>query len=256
MKIKSMGVMNLTPNSFSDGGEVTARNLKERIHFFNQFDVIDIGAESTAPMNEPITPEEEWRRLEALIPYLGEIKTTLSVDTYHPETIFRMTKLYSGELIWNDISGKFDESVEKFLSLRKNLSYVFCHNLAPSREDSIRHMNFLSPNEDTFIDELVDYFLPYKRSNVIFDPCLGFSKSYSQNWKILDQFHYLQKKIDHSGWLIGFSRKSFLRKKYQLELSQREELDLVHIEELKKTIPTTFGEVIIRTHRPELLALI
>ncbi len=251
-----MGVINLTPNSFSDGGEVTALNLKERIQFLNQFDVIDVGAESTAPMNAAISPEEEWRRLEILIPYLREIKTTLSVDTYHPETIFRMTELYSGELIWNDISGKFDQSVEKFLSLRKNLYYVFCHNLASTRKESILHMNFLSLNEEFFIDELVDYFTPHKRPNVIFDPCLGFSKSYAQNWKILEQFHLLQKKIDHSSWLIGFSRKSFLRKKYHLELTQREELDLVHLEELKKIIPMFSGEVTVRTHRPELLALI
>ncbi len=250
-----MGVMNLTPNSFSDGGEITPQNIKEKILSLNQFDILDVGAESTAPMNESISADEEWRRLGPFLEHLHEVKTLLSLDTYHPETIFKFSKIYSRPFIWNDISGKFDSDVERFLQIRSDCYYVFSHNLSPSRDLSGKHMNYLSPkNENDFLDELVEYFSPFKRRNVIFDPCLGFSKSYEQNWYILDHLDVVLDKLNHPDWLIGFSRKSFLRKKYQIELSQKDELDQVHLHELYKMRSKLSGNIFVRTHRPELLA--
>lgn len=257
MKLKTMGVINLTPNSFSDGGEVSSKNLLERIHFFNQFDFIDIGAESTAPMNQSISADDEWERLLPLLPLLREIKATLSLDTYHPETIFKLCEIYPGKVLWNDVSGKFDDHVEKFLRLRKNCFYVFSHNLSPSREKTLEHMNHLSSKTgEEFLCEMVEYFTPYKRERVIFDPCLGFSKTYEQNWMILDHLSFLFNKLQWESWLLGFSRKSFLRKKFQCELTERERLDELHLSELKRILPSSEFEIIVRTHRPELLAKI
>ncbi len=237
-----MGVMNITPNSFSDGGEYDLSRLSESA------DAWDIGAESTAPMNAPITADEEWARLEKHLPELIKVPL-LSLDTYHPETIFRMSSLRKN-LIWNDVSGKFDTHVENFLSLDSSFQYVLCHNHAPTRELSGRHMDYVL---GTTLDTLTDFFLKYKHPRVIFDPCLGFSKTYEENWKILENMAELQKRVRHPRWLIGFSRKSFLRKKFSLTLENREELDVKHVQVLSEVLADLHGEVWIRTHRPDLL---
>ncbi len=250
-----MGVINLTPDSFSDGGEVSSDNLLKKIQLYNQFDYIDIGAESTAPMNEAISFQEEWRRLSPFIELLPYLQTTISLDTYHPETIFKFAEVYKGPLLWNDVSGKFDRWVNDFLNLRLNCTYIFSHNLAPEREKTTLHMNYLSVQEgEDFLKELKDYFLPYKRERVIFDPCLGFSKNFHQNWMILDHLSTFIESLDWKHWLIGFSRKSFLRQKYQCDLKDKIKLDELHLTELKRILPRGECEIIIRTHRPELLA--
>ncbi len=237
-----MGVMNITPDSFSDGGEFDLTRLSVPL------DAWDIGAESTAPMNAAITAEDEWARLAPHLPTLLNIPL-LSLDTYHPETIFRMAALRKN-LIWNDVSGKFDKNVENFLSLDSSFQYVLCHNLAPSRELTSQHMNYVL---GTTLDTLAAFFLKFKHPRVIFDPCLGFSKTYEENWMIMENMGELQKRIGHKRWLVGFSRKSFLRKKFKLELSQREELDQIHVQVLSEVLAEMNGEVWIRTHRPELL---
>lgn len=234
--------MNITPDSFSDGGEIDVSRLSFSC------DAWDVGAESTAPVNSPIDAEEEWKRLEPFLPSLLKIPV-LSLDTYHPETIFKMASLRNN-LIWNDVSGKFDKDVENFLSLDSSFQYVFCHNLAPSRELSGRHMDYAT---GTTLEGLKEFFWGRRHPRVIFDPCLGFSKAYEENWMILENLGKLQKMVGHNRWLVGFSRKSFLRKKFGLELSQREELDRRHLEVLSEVLAEMSGEVWIRTHRPELL---
>lgn len=254
-----MGVMNFTPNSFSDGGELSSlEKVKERLAQFGPIDALDIGAESTAPMNAPISSFEEWERLKLALPILKKLNCALSIDTYHPETISKFAELWLKEkisypLIWNDVSGKFDQSVSDFLNLSSHFHYVLCHNLAPSREKTSSHMDYVKEMEgEKLLDELRDFFSPHIHPQVIFDPCLGFSKSYDQNWFILNNFHELQKKVSHSRWLIGFSRKSFLKKKYGVQ--ERSLLDDYHQKELLQLLPALENEVWIRTHRPELIS--
>lgn len=245
-----MGVMNVTPDSFSDGGEFfSLDSIQKRLEFLSQFEAIDIGAESTAPMNFSISWKQEWERWQLVLPKLKNIQTTISADTYHPETIFELVKFWKDErlpnhLIWNDVSGKFDESVRDFL--KTGYDYVFCHNLAPSRDLSGRHMEYVNSELD-----LESYFAPFKHPQVIFDPCLGFSKTYEQNWQILENFGELQRRVGHDRWLLGFSRKSFLRRKYSND--NREELDRLHAVELSDLSHQILDGTWIRTHRPELL---
>jgi dihydropteroate synthase len=250
MKIKRMGVMNVTPNSFSDGGEFfSPETISSRLQFLSQFDAIDIGAESTAPMNAPLSWQTEWERWQMVLPLLQDLTVTISADTYHPETIFELLKYWQdhklkSKLIWNDVSGKFDDSVREFL--KTGYDYVFCHNQAPTRELSGRHMDYTCAEID-----LYDYFSGHIHPQVIFDPCLGFSKTYEQNWAILENLGELQQKLQHFHWLIGFSRKSFLRKKFAVD--NIEELDQVHMRELPAILSPLLGEVWVRTHRPELI---
>lgn len=249
-----MGVMNVTPNSFSDGGELpSVDEFLKRLDSFGPIDAIDIGAESTAPMNEAIGFEEEWERLQVFLPLLRSLSCSISIDTYHPETIFKAVRWWRDNklrvpLIWNDVSGKFDETVEDFLKEDSLFWYVFCHNLAPGRELTSKHMDYVSEGLN-----LREYFHPYCRKNVIFDPCLGFSKTYEQNWWILENFGEIQRDLDHDEWLIGFSRKSFLRKKSGLTLDEKEALDRYHIEEFNRLKDDWTGIVWLRTHRPELI---
>lgn len=249
-----MGVINLTPDSFSDGGEVTAETIQKKIQEFGRVDAIDIGAESTAPMNHAISWETEWERLLPYLPAIKNFRGTLSFDTYHQETIEALLKYYQDEkltqdFIWNDVSGKFDGFVKDFLSLSENFSYIFCHNLAPERELTSQHNEYLDPHLS--IESLKDYFYPRKHSQVIFDPCLGFSKTYEQNWMIIENFRKLQDLVGHNRWLLGFSRKSFLRKKFNLTVNDKTELDNAHDKVLSE-IPL-YREVWIRCHRPQTL---
>lgn len=254
MKVKRMGVMNLTPDSFSDGGELTPQNFLEKLKRFGEVEALDIGAESTAPMNAAISWEEEWERIRPYLPHLKAFKGVLSFDTYHPETIEEILRFYVNnswdqDIIWNDVSGKFDGFVRDFLSLSPKFSYILCHNLAPNRALSGKHMDYVDP--ELTLEKVADYLAPFAIPQVIFDPCLGFSKTYEQNWEIINRFNELQKMTRHNRWLIGFSRKSFLRKKYNLTMNERDELDRVHVEELKTMRMS--GEVWVRTHRPEML---
>jgi len=250
MNLKIMGVINITPNSFSDGGEfLSNESASSRLHFLNNFEAIDIGAESTAPMNASIGWNQEWERWQLVLPFLSSLTSAISIDSYHPETVFELVRFFrdhkmSQKLIWNDVSGKFDDSVKEFL--RSGHDYVFCHNLAPTRELSGRHMDYLSEELN-----LIDYFSPYKHKQVIFDPCIGFSKGHEQNLNILSNFGDLQKLVGHDRWLIGFSRKSVLKTKYQT--TNRDKLDEFHLEEIKDLLPRCSGEIWVRTHRPELI---
>jgi dihydropteroate synthase len=252
-----MGVMNVTPNSFSDGGELSLETFNQHLSSFGHIESIDIGAESTAPMNQSLSWENEWERLQPFLPLLESFQGTLSFDTYHPETIEEILRFYldhglQQDIIWNDVSGKFDSSVKDFLSISPKFSYVLCHNLAPKRELSGKHMEYVDPALS--FEALKDFFSPWKLSQVIFDPCLGFSKTYEQNWEILENFHELQKMVGHDRWLIGFSRKSFLRKKLGCDLSQKDELDEAHSNLVKELSANWRGEVWVRTHRPELIS--
>jgi dihydropteroate synthase len=255
-QFKLMGVLNCTPNSFSDGGELTTpEDLLNKIKMFGNVDAIDIGAESTAPMNQSISWKEEWERLKPHLNILKQIPCAISIDSYHPETIEEVLKFYRDnglgqDFIWNDVSGKFDYFVKDFLSIAPNFYYVFSHNLAPTRDLTGRHMDYVK--DGLVLEDLVEYFKPYRLPQVIFDPCFGFSKSYEHNWMILDRFSELLDKVSHDHWLIGVSRKSFIRKKYNLALSDREKLDLKSLEVINSL--NLRSSVWIRTHRPEMFS--
>lgn len=249
--------MNITPNSFSDGGELTTpQHILNRYHAFGPVHALDIGAESTAPMNESISWKSEWERWQLVLPLLTQFKCSISADTYHPETIFELVKFWKDhkmiqDLFWNDVSGKFDGSVKDFLKEGKRFQYVLCHNRAPKRELSGSHMDYISREEGRIVEELQDFFGSHLHQRVLFDPCLGFSKTYDENWYILNHFEKFQQKIKHDRWLLGFSRKSFMKKKFQTE--DKEELDKRHQEVLREILKKAKGELWVRTHRPELI---
>lgn len=253
--LKRLGVMNITPNSFSDGGELSSKEaFLARLETFGEIQGLDLGAESTAPMNSSISWQEEWERLHPYLTLALNQKNIISIDSYHSETIEKVVEHWPLDrpLVWNDVSGKRDHFVDAFLKRSKNFSYVLCHNLAPARELSGRHMDYIFQGTDEeLLFHLRDFFAANVHPQIIFDPTLGFSKKYEHNWFILENFHRLQNLVPHDRWLLGFSRKSFLRKKRGT--MKNEELDIFHQEILQELLPKFSGEVWIRTHRPELI---
>lgn len=246
---KNMGVINITPDSFSDGGcfnslESFSKKISEVLIWA---DIIDIGAESSAPFNKSISVDEELNRYERIFfPYIennNDPGITLSIDTYKID-VFKIVakKVYRSwpntQFIFNDVSGKIDSELSKlFLDYTMpKFSYVFSHNLAPSREKTLEHMNYCLENisDELFYQELVNYLkIGLKKIpthiEVFLDPCFGFSKTRSQNQYLLKFFNNLINEFSQQqSFVYGISRKSFLRFPIGLDIKNRENLDIVN----------------------------
>jgi dihydropteroate synthase len=233
---KALGIINLTPDSFSDGGEsIVAGGLQKKLKNYrsNQVNHFDIGAESTAPFNGAITSETEWHRINKhFLPFLKEFHSddVLSFDTYKIDVIKKiLIKLekenFNNQVIWNDVSGKFDQDVMDLLCQYPKLHYVYSHNLAPSRALCSSHMNYIKEGltKYDFISNVRSYFrkvalviddskIDNLQSRIIFDPCFGFSKTQMQNYYLIQDMHLLIKDFSEFRWMLGISRKSFLKK--------------------------------------------
>ena len=207
-----MGIVNVTPNSFSDGGcFVDVDNAINHIQKLigDGADIIDIGAESTHPNNKQITTDEEIKRLK---PILSELKNfnlsiPISIDTRNVKTA--EFAIENGADIINDVGfSDFNEEMISFVN-QNNIPYIYTHNRA---------------YEDNLIDNIFNDFLIANdkiTTSVIFDVGIGFGKSINQNYELLkriNEFKSLNKPL-----LVGHSRKSFLSKTF--ELSSVEDLD-------------------------------
>jgi dihydropteroate synthase len=229
---KALGIINITPDSFSDGGEILdERSFSKKLFELknNKIKYFDIGAESTAPFNSSILVEEEWRRFEKyFIPNLEyfEEDDVLSIDTYKLDIIERLCDLFNekkinNKLIWNDVSGDYNSSVKDVLSKNKQLKYVYSHNLVPSRELTSKHMDYVLKDlsAEEFLISMKKYFHKVKirlesdglLDRVVFDPCFGFSKTREQNHLLIKELSTLISEFPKQQWMIGISRKSFLR---------------------------------------------
>ena len=256
-----MGVVNITPNSFSDGGKFNSpEGLKVRLDQLKDVPIIDLGAESTAPFNTPIGGNLEYRRFCSLqIPQRDWGDKLISIDTYRLQTFRMLQDRFVSPLIFNDVSGKLDTDLSELLQQFPHSPYIFCHNLAPSREETSHHMHYLyRGNERGFVEHLVDYFqrahkfwrFHHLSNPLIFDPAFGFSKTYQQNWLLLQQMQTLLEQFPPKQcWLIGLSRKSFLRRKAQEKGVGPEQLH----RELIQYYRTQFKgyRLIFRLHEPQ-----
>ena len=225
-----MGVINITPDSFSDGGQFLNPEaiLQQLNYFYNDgVSIVDIGAESTAPMNAAIECDEEIDRFKKIFSRQDILQSLsrfkVSIDTYRPETFKvvarELLQLHPDiSLIWNDISGIFDEQTMDILQSFPSVNYIYSHNFSPDRTVGSRHMEYVQdvPGE-SLLDQIVKSFARVMKSKyadrIILDPCFGFSKNYEQNIFLLENFHNLMNNNDNRWrYLIGISRKSFLQK--------------------------------------------
>lgn len=272
-----MGVVNATPDSFSDGQIFfSPQLLKERLEYFlKTCHIIDIGAQSTAPQAASLTQAQEWQRWEDLVlPVLDSInwnpQVALSCDTYRVKTMeqiikWALNKKNLTSLWFNDVSGIVDSEVLSFLKDYPQVNYILCHNQVPQREATSKHMNFQNPNltifdMENFFREKAQIFSDEKLSSRWWaDPALGFAKSREQNLAIFSQLPSLFASDFHHQWVLAISRKSFLR---SLDESARdpqvqarmEAAEHQYVSKLMETLPSknTFA---VRTHRPDLYQL-
>ncbi len=214
-KTHVMGILNVTPDSFSDGG----------LHFDGQTavehgiqmvkdgaDILDVGGESTRPGSAPVSLEEELKRTIPVIEALSRSTAVpISIDTYKAEVARRA--LEAGASMVNDISGlRFDPDMPKTVAGHR-IPVVMMHIKGRPRDMQ------QNPRYEALIPEIMDYFRISIRlarkfgipdSMMIIDPGIGFGKTFDHNLEILnnlEQFILLEKPL-----LVGPSRKAFLGK--------------------------------------------
>ncbi|HEY6265127.1 MAG TPA: dihydropteroate synthase [Candidatus Acidoferrum sp.] len=208
-----MGVLNVTPDSFSDGSKfyneehAIAHALRmERAGA----DLIDIGAESTRPGSEGISAEEEWKRL---MPVLGGLrrllKIPISIDTQKAEVA--ETALDAGAEIINDISGLKSDSRIAEVAARHRVPLILMHMRGEPR--TMQKGSFARDAMKDILQGLrrsaaIARKSGVAKSQIVLDPGIGFGKSFAQNYEVLQRLPQVAK----LGFplLIGTSRKGFL----------------------------------------------
>ena len=207
-----MGILNVTDNSFSDGGENfnTAKAIDHglRMHYAGA-DIIDVGGESTAAGTEEVSPAEEQARILPVVEALIKAGVYVSVDTRHTETARAALEL--GDVMINDVSGLSYEPDMPKLITETGAPYVVMHNRGNSKTmDGLAEYNDVVRDVVAETQQVIDAFLAagVKKEQLIVDPGLGFSKPGEQNWQLLNNLE----KFQGLGYpvLIGASRKRFI----------------------------------------------
>jgi dihydropteroate synthase len=244
-----MGILNVTPDSFSDGGEFfqVEDAVKQGVRMAEEgADIIDVGGESTRPESDPVTIEEELSRVIPVIEALSkEIDIPISVDTYKSEVAKKA--LDAGAEMINEISAlRFDPQMKK-IAAERQVPIVIMHI-----KGTPKNMQE-NPYYDDVIEEIIEYLRESMRlakdtgiqkENIIIDPGIGFGKRLEDNINILknlNKFSILDCPI-----LIGPSRKSFIGKLLDLPVEERLEGSLAAL-----TVSIMNGANIVRVHDVE-----
>lgn len=215
-----MGIVNLTPDSFSDGGRYMEWTAIESLvdgMLAAGAHIIDLGAESTRPGAAPLEPAEEWRRLEPVLERVQErlatdrLRPLVSVDTYHPETARRA--LDRGIDIINDVTGLTNPAMIE-LACDGHTDWIAMHSLSvpvdknvtlPSGQSAVVAVSsWLESRLEHWADAGLDL------NRVIFDPGIGFGKDPLQSLELLrcaGSFRRYGLRV-----LVGHSRKSFFNR--------------------------------------------
>lgn len=207
-----MGILNITEDSFSDGGkyaspdEAISHGLRM---YYGGADIIDVGGESTRPGAEPVDPSEELARVLPVITALAKAGAIISVDTMHTSTA--RAALAAGAHLINDVSGLTHEAGMPSLIAETGVPYVLMHRRGDA-SSMVTEANYTDVVAEV-IDELMgvrDTFVAagVAPGQLILDPGLGFAKDSEHNWELLralDRFTALGHRV-----LVGTSRKRFL----------------------------------------------
>ena len=237
-----MGILNVTPDSFADGGRhndfdaAVARGLEM---ISEGVDIIDIGGESTRPGADRVSQEEEIARTIPVIKELAKHGATISIDTMRASTA--EAAIDAGASIINDVSGGLADSDMLQTAARLQLPYIAMHWRGQSKD-----MNSKAIYADVVSDviselnERIEAALDagIQRDKLIIDPGLGFAKDADHNWAIIDSID----RFVSMGYpvLVGASRKRFLGGESP---DQREQATI----ELTKRLGTT-GVWAVRVH--------
>lgn len=238
-----MGILNVTPDSFSDGGkffspESAVAHAKQMA--IDGADIIDIGGESTKPGSERISPKEELRRVMPVIKILlEELHVPLSIDTMKPEVAEECLKL--GVHILNDVTGLRNEHMMK-VAARYNVPTIIMHMQGTPETMQI------SPSYTYIIEDIKTYLETQAQKakeagikQIIIDPGIGFGKTIEHNLSIIKHLQTFRE----LGYplLIGPSKKGFIGKILNLDADQRLEGTIAAV-----TACILNGADIIRVH--------
>ncbi len=226
-----MGILNVTPDSFSDGGRFikTDKAVEHAIEMVNQgADIIDIGGESSRPGAVQISEQEELKRVKPIIQKLiSKINVPISIDTYKPRIAEECLK--SGVHIVNDITGLRNKNMIKLIAKYKVPVVIMHMKGMPNNMQQ-------NPVYNDVVDEIMEFFnekineakkAGINNNDIIIDPGIGFGKTTEHNLQILKRLSEFRKL--NCPILIGVSRKSFIGNITGLSVDERLEGTLASV---------------------------
>ena len=203
-----MGILNLTPDSFSDGGQFLepAIGLDRALQMYSEgAQIIDIGGESTRPGSEPISEQEELSRVLPVLEQLPKDQFLISLDTTKPAVA--QAGLQAGAHIINDISGGEDELLD--LANNHKAGYILMHCLgAPKNMQDAPIYDDVLADVRSFFDQKKEHLIKLGLPRIWIDPGIGFGKSLKHNLSLMKNLSYFRD--DAWGLLLGSSRKSWI----------------------------------------------
>jgi dihydropteroate synthase len=206
-----MGILNVTPDSFSDGGQHHQKDqaVKHALQMMaDGATIIDIGGESTRPNASAVEVEEEIRRVIPVVEALSKYDVVMSIDTSQPEVI--RAAVDAGAHIWNDV-----RALTRPLALETaadlNIPVVLMHMRGePTNMNQLDQYQDVTEDVIQELQQRLDQALAVgiKVENIILDPGFGFAKNAQQNFQLLNEFW----KLNRMGYpiLSGLSRKRFI----------------------------------------------
>ena len=209
-----MGVLNVTPDSFSDGGRYFAPDaaIRHGLELIDQgADLLDIGGESTRPGSDPVPAAEEWRRIGPVIRYLAaKVSVPISVDTMKPDVAGKAME--SGASIVNDVSGLQDPAMVRLVASTR-AGVVAMHMLGNPKtmQDQPRYRDVVGEVRSFLADRIRTLESAGVASEAVaIDPGVGFGKSVEHNLALLRHLDALAA-LGHPV-VVGVSRKSFIER--------------------------------------------
>lgn len=240
-----IGIVNVTPDSFSDGGKFfsTESAIEHGLQLIKEgADILDIGGESSRPGSEPVKDDEELNRVIPVIE--GIIKKVpdaiISIDTQ--KSIVASEALKRGAKIVNDISaGSFDSNMFEVVK-SFNAAFILMHmkGTPKTMQQDPYYVDVVSEVYDYLLNK-VDNARKHDIKNIIIDPGIGFGKRVADNYELLKRLNEF--KGIGCPIMVGLSRKSFLGKALNIEIDKREEATLI-----AETLAIKNGAKLIRTH--------
>ncbi|WP_231877726.1 dihydropteroate synthase [Ferroacidibacillus organovorans] len=216
-----MGILNVTPDSFSDGGHYIdpARAIEHALDMVALgADLIDLGAESTRPGHAPLSADEEWRRIETILEPLREaIDVPISIDTYKGEVASKA--LAAGIDLVNDVwGGKRDEGT-LLAAAAYDAPLILMHNSTDEPELRGDVVEIVCEALQTLVDQAIQAGV--SRDKIILDPGIGFGKTMQQNLRLINETNAI-KRLGYPV-LVGTSRKSVIGHVLNLPVQERVE---------------------------------
>ncbi len=240
-----MGIVNVTPDSFSDGGKYLDHEsaISHAVNLIETgADIIDIGGESTRPGAESVS---EYEELSRVIPVIEGVRKKysdvyISIDTTKSSVVKEAVE--KGVNLVNDISaGGFDPNLFDVVA-KLNVPYVLMHikGTPKNMQDAPSYENVISEVLEYFRNKII-YLEEQGIKNIIIDPGIGFGKRVSDNFTLLNNIDYFKEL--NKPLLIGLSKKSFLGKSLNIDIELRENSTTI-----VETVAALKGANVIRTH--------